>query len=371
MKQSIDTIANQLYDGILSEQAWHDALDSMCLQVQAGVFHYFTLDPSGAPTPESAGNLESHGLHTGLMAEYELQHAANDLRLAATLRLQPGQLMFDHEHISQRELSRNSVYADWLVPLGFRNTAGVCVRAEGSARDYMSFMRYRDDKVFSERDKTFINALTPHVMRASGLRARMQSLTLQASLGLAALDSLSQGIVLLDAQARIHYANTAAERLTQAPSALGTAQGRLLCRSPALQARMQQLLAQACASPAQAGAFEMGASQATRLVVTVLPLKASHALSNNWQKPLALVVLVVPGAISALDHRVVCDMLGLSPSEARLLLLLVAGKSVKDFAAVEGCSWHTARSHLKNLMRKTGCHRQLELVQLLQALQLG
>ena len=213
--------------------------------------------------------------------------------------------------------------------------------------------------MFSERDKTFIYALTPHVMRASGLRARMQSLTLQASLGLAALDSLSQGIVLLDAQARIHYANTAAERLTQAPSALGTAQGRLLCRSPALQARMQQLLAQACASPA------------TRLVVTVLPLKASHALSNNWQKPLALVVLVVPGAISALDHRVVCDMLGLSPSEARLLLLLVAGKSVKDFAAVEGCSWHTARSHLKNLMRKTGCHRQLELVQLLQALQLG
>ena len=134
---------------------------------------------------------------------------------------------------------------------------------------------------------------------------------------------------------------------------------------------MQQLLAQACASPAQAGAFEMGASQATRLGVTVLPLKASHALSSSWQKPLALVVLVVPGAISALDHRVVCDMLGLSPSEARLLLLLVAGKSVKDFAAVEGCSWHTARSHLKNLMRKTGCHRQLELVQLLQALQLG
>ncbi len=32
-------------------------------------------------------------------------------------------------------------------------------------------------------------------------------------------------------------------------------------------------------------------------------------------------------------------------------------------------SWHTARSHFKNLMRKTGCHRQVELVRLLQSLQ--
>ncbi len=50
-------------------------------------------------------------------------------------------------------------------------------------------------------------------------------------------------------------------------------------------------------------------------------------------------------------------MLGLLPTEARLALLLASGKTVKDFVAIEGVSWHTARSHLKNILRKTGCHR--------------
>ena len=115
----------------------------------------------------------------------------------------------------------------------------------------------------------------------------------------------------------------------------------------------------------------MSSARVARMVVTVLPLKSSHLLASSWQKPMALVILTIPGAVSALDHRLVSDMLGLSPAEARLLLLLAAGKSVKDFALVEGCSWHTARAHMKNLMRKTGCHRQVELVQLLQALQVG
>ena len=44
---------------------------------------------------------------------------------------------------------------------------------------------------------------------------------------------------------------------------------------------------------------------------------------------------------------------------------------VPVIAAAEGISWHTARTHLKNVMRKTGCHRQLELFALLQSLSGG
>ena len=366
-------VAALLYDGVLNAQDWYAGLDAMRDALGAGFFNFFTLGSGGAGVLDSVDNLGQVGALADKLRDYQEHLIDSDIRMQVLMGMPLGEVMCDHERISARDIARHPVYADFLRPAGFQYTVGALVRDDNGVRDFFGLIRPSDHKQYGSREKQFIQQLMPSLMGSARLRAHMATLSRQASLGLAALDSLSQGIVLLDAQARIHYANTAAERLIQAPSALGTAQGRLLCRSPALQARMQQLLAQACASPAQAGAFDaqMGASQATRLVVTVLPLKASHALSNNWQKPLALVVLVVPGAISALDHRVVCDMLGLSPSEARLLLLLVAGKSVKDFAAVEGCSWHTARSHLKNLMRKTGCHRQLELVQLLQALQLG
>ena len=366
-------VAALLYDGVLNAEDWYAGIDAIGNQLGAVLFNFFTLGSGSAGVLDSVDNQEQVGGLVKEMRDYLDHWIRTDVRMQVLMDMPLGEVMCDHEHINTREMSRQPVYTEFLRPLGLQNTMGALVRDDNGVRDFIGFIRPSDHKQYGSREKQFIQQLMPSLMGAARLRAHMATLSRQASLGMAALETLAQGIAVVDAQGRIHYANAAAERLTQLPSPIGTAQGRLLCRNPVLQARLQQLLAKACASPAQAGAFDslMGSTQATRLVVTVLPLKASHALSSSWQKPLALVVLVVPGSISALDHRVVCDMLGLSPSEARLLLLLVAGKSVKDFAAVEGCSWHTARSHLKNLMRKTGCHRQLELVQLLQALQLG
>jgi DNA-binding CsgD family transcriptional regulator/PAS domain-containing protein len=373
MQNQIDTIAGHLYDGVLVPHFWHVALDGMCSQLDASVFHYFTLDTSGAQVPETTGNPERVGLATDRLVEYEQHYADRDLRMAATLRMPTGGAMIDHEHISQRELSRDALYNDWLAPLNLRHTAAAMVRSDGTARDFLSFMRPKDGKPYGATHKTLIEQVMPHIMRAARLRAHVGHLSRQAALGLWALDSLPQGIVVVDAQCRIAYANTAVERLLASPNTLRTAQGQLQCAQGDQQVRLQRLVTDACASPGTAGALECtgGMPQPGRLVVTVLPLKASHTLASLRQIPVALVILTVPGAMVALDHRVVGDMLGLSPAETRLALVLAAGKTVKDFAAVEGCSWHTARTHAKNLMRKTGCHRQVELVQLVQALQMG
>lgn len=281
-----------------------------------------------------------------------------------------GRVMLDHEHVSSRDRERNAVYADWLIPLGLMHTAAATVRTEGGAQDFISFMRERDREPYSEQDKALLVELMPHITRGARLRARMGKLSHQAAMGLAALESLPQGMVLVDAQCRIQYANAAAERLMAPPSALGSVQGKLVCNQAPAQGRLQQLVAAACASQSVAGALESAGSP-QRLMLTVLPLKAHHALTVFRQIPMVLVVMTMPDAMAALDPRLVGEMLSLSPTETRLALLLAAGKTVKDFALIEGCSWHTARTHAKNLLRKTGCHRQVELVQLLQSLRLG
>lgn len=372
MHKQIEATAGHLYDGVLVPHSWHAAFDGLCGHLDAVAFHYFTLDTSGAQVPESAGNPERAGLTSDRMAEYEQRYADRDVRMAATLRMPVGGVMIDHEHIGTKELSRDALYNDWLAPLGLRHTAASMVRSDGAARDFLSFMRPREGKPYASAHKTLIEQVMPHIMRAARLRAHVGHLSHQAALGLSALDSLPQGMVVVDAQCRIEYANTAAGRLLAPSNPLRSAQGWLQCARSEHQARLQQLVAGACASPGKAGAFECQSStpQSSRLVVTVLPLKPSHTLASLRQIPMALVILVVPGAMAVLDHAVVGDMLGLSPAETRLALLLAVGKTVKDFAAVEGCSWHTARTHAKNLMRKTGCHRQVELVQLVRALQM-
>ena len=368
-----ERIAGLLYDGILSPLDWYAAMDAVSNVLGARLFHFFTLSNVDSMIVDGVDNQGVTGVTAENMREYVDHHVTSDIRMTTLMGMSLGEIMLDHERITAREMSRNVVYSDFLSPLGFGGTLGVKLRDDDGSRDFMGFIRPSDHHQYGADEKLFIEQLMPTLIRASRIRARMNALSRQASLGIAALETLVQGIAVVDAQCRIHYANPAAERLMTPPSAVSVVQQRLRCADAELQTRLEQLATLACGNPGKAGAVDtsLSSTRAARLVVTVLPLKSSHLLASSWQKPLALVILTIPGAVSALDHRLVSDMLGLSPTEARLLLLLAAGKSVKDFALVEGCSWHTARAHMKNLMRKTGCHRQVELVQLLQALQVG
>ena len=53
---------------------------------------------------------------------------------------------------------------------------------------------------------------------------------------------------------------------------------------------------------------------------------------------------------------------GLTPAQSRLVLRLVAGDSLRFSAAALGIGYETARTTLKSVFRKTGTHRQTELV---------
>ena len=55
-------------------------------------------------------------------------------------------------------------------------------------------------------------------------------------------------------------------------------------------------------------------------------------------------------------------MYGLTRAEARVARRLVSGASLKEIAAQIDVSHHTVRAHLKSILRKTGTHRQSELV---------
>lgn len=52
----------------------------------------------------------------------------------------------------------------------------------------------------------------------------------------------------------------------------------------------------------------------------------------------------------------------LTPAEARLVLRLVAGDSLKSSAEALGIEYETARTDLEAIFDKTGTSRQMELV---------
>jgi len=209
-----------------------------------------------------------------------------------------------------------------------------------------------------------------HAHSREALQQRIAQLEAQLQRACAALDSLRQGLAVVDSSARIAHVNAAALSAVSA-GLCRIEQGQLGFGPPEVQARFMQLLAGACAGPgpARGGALLLRHALAT-LTVSVLPLRAGHALAQA-RDDLALVVLVDPAAQDDDDQRVLAELLSLSRSETRLALMLAAGQTVQEFAAVQQCSLHTARTHLRNLMQKSGCHRQVEVVQLVQSLRLA
>lgn len=367
MQEQARRIAGLLYDGVLSTQDWYDGMEAFKMAVGGLNFHQLTVDiQQGAVLESITSANDDKGVRN-----YEQHYALTDERVPAMMRLGQGEMMLDHEHFSDRYMSRSALYADCLVPMGMKYTMGLMLRVEGSVQQYVGFIRAADRSHFNNDDRNFALHLVPDVVRASHLRARAGQLARHAALGLSALDALPQAIAVVDAQCRIQYSNPSADRMLARPGAMGIRHGRLSCQDGNAQVRWQSIVAAACTrqGTGMAGALQP-APGARSFVVTVLPINARHPMALH-QAPLALAVLHDPAAPGGLNPRLIGEMLGLSPTETRLALLLAAGKTVKDFAAAEGMSWHTARSHAKNLLRKTGCHRQLELVALLQSLRIG
>ena len=297
MREARKRIVGSLYDGILSPQDWHGAIDTMRHALGAGVFNCFTLRTLDGQVIDSVDNLAGVGIREEKLREYETHYLGEDPRMAVLMGLPVGRIMLDHEHISMREISRNVVYADLLRPNGFQHTLGALVRDEGGSRDFLGFIRPADHAPYGACDKELVERLMPDLSRAARLRARTGQLARHAALGLAALDAIPQGIAVVDAECRIQYSNRCADRLLGNTRVLRVRYGRLQCDEVQANAQLQQQVARACgaAGAGMAGAQSL-AGDGERLVITVLPLKASHPAATHWQAPLALVVLVDPAA---------------------------------------------------------------------------
>ncbi|MDA7418725.1 helix-turn-helix transcriptional regulator [Xenophilus arseniciresistens] len=361
----IDGAIAKAYEGVTSSEQWYAALDAFRAGVDATFFHWVEADPLGQRVTNS---LVSHEAPEAKAREYNEHHAAGDLRLQAGLALQPGQFMLDHEHFDARTRSRHPIYAQWLPSVGLYHTLGMMLGREDTHLNFYAALREHRAPAFDEKARRFAQRVAPHLARAQGLRHRLVGLEVAASAGMAALDALGHAVWVVDAGSRVHQANRAAAVRMQSGAALDVRHGRLCMREPQAQAAWLAQLAGAMAGPhARAGGF-VARSAAGLLKFTVLPLHADHTVTHSAPQALALLVLAPPAGADLLSAAQLESLLGLTPTEARLAVHLAQGRTIKDFAAIEGASWHTARTHLRNVLRKTGSKRQLEVVTLVRGL---
>ena len=181
------------------------------------------------------------------------------------------------------------------------------------------------------------------------------------------LDLIALGIVLLDAEGNVVHANKAAQDMARDAAHFSFRRNRIAATDPvsdtALQQAIDKVKTAARRGERVGGIMLQGAESAMSALIGAL------GPSTAAQKPQAelAVFLSAPTHDKKVSERLLIDLFGLTPTEARVAALLTSGARPSDVADALGISTTTVSFHMRNLFQKTGTNRQIDLVTLILA----
>jgi len=101
----------------------------------------------------------------------------------------------------------------------------------------------------------------------------------------------------------------------------------------------------------------------TPLTFLVSAVNQVHqSTEHESEQATAMILITEENQKIALSNEVLNLLYGLTPAEARLTIALAEGLELDQIAKKQNVSQHTIRGHLKNVFKKTGAHRQSELI---------
>jgi DNA-binding CsgD family transcriptional regulator len=221
---------------------------------------------------------------------------------------------------------------------------------------------------FGARERALVSSLVPHLQRAMSLRRHANVLDATLNPLAAATDGLPTAAIVLKGDGTVVFANREAKCLLDRRDGLELGAEGLKAVKASDHRNLKRLIAAAAAQEPLVGGRDCLAvsrpSMKAPYLVRVGPAGATGTLSAA-DTSLAVVFIVDPDVRRVPRHTELVDAFHLTPAQARLAARLCGGERLADAAAAERTSTETARVHLKAAFRKTGTHRQAELVGLL------
>jgi DNA-binding CsgD family transcriptional regulator/PAS domain-containing protein len=211
-----------------------------------------------------------------------------------------------------------------------------------------------------------------HIHRAVKIQRRICRLDLERDAASDQFDSLPHGVMLVNSEARVVFANPAARALLAAGDGLVLQGG---CLASAGGGLLPCLIAGCAARSKLGGSRSRGGDlEITRgsgrspLQVTVAPLGAAGRLPDMpWlglRTPVAIVTVTDPDVERRRLETYLREAFGLTPAESSLAAEIAKGDGRRAAAQRRGVALSTARAQLSSIFEKTGTRRQAELVRL-------
>ncbi len=362
MQRDTDILIRRIYDAVDNADALPDVLSGLCERIGGENGILGILKKAPGPLPFAV----LFRLDPSLMPTLNARHLNNVWR-RHMVTLPVGSPAASDSFVPFDQVRRTDFYGEILEPLGIGHGALFVVDDMPQFHVAMTIHRSTTRGPFTPTELEASQELLPHLRRAMQLRLLLERNREQEKLALDALDRLAAGVLILDSQARVLFANIAAREI--AADVLVLKDRTVRCQQREQSDVLRRLVGSAITGGPGGSLLLSAPSRRLPVSALVTPLVGRLAVSVAAQGPqgAAAVFLSDPERHAATLAEHLQAAYKLSPAEARVAWLITRSFSIRDAAKTLGLAPETVRTHLKHIYAKTGVNRQSALAGLLVA----
>jgi DNA-binding CsgD family transcriptional regulator len=356
MRQNVDisNLVGMIYEAAVDRHAWTPAMEAVADALRAEAVSLDVVHMDGKQAPHIVAPRTSP---EWLRLFHDRWARSNFIRERGLL-LGPGSVYRLQDLVSWEELRASEFYNEFWVPQRMHTAIFANVFGTGSIVAGVGFYRSSATGQFGPRAERLLSALVPHMQRAIALSSHLERAEMRVNTTSGGLNHLGYGALLVDPEARILFANLAADQLLNADRGLRACSGRLITSFPAKTQILHRLIAGKSTKEHAGGVLTVPCPDGNSLVLSVSPVHVETA----WlaERPGAIVFVKDPARLPSIEE--IQLLFGLTPAQAAVAREILQGDGVDAAAARLRIAPATARTHLLEVFQKTGTRRQAELV---------
>lgn len=349
----------QLYDAAKAPARWPAALQSVAESVGGiGV---------GQVVLRKGTRVVEWVTITGPCAEleprYVSHYAPHDLYLPVLNATAVGHWMSLSHSLSESDMRGNAWYNDFILKTGIADILAAKMYEDDDTIVLLGIQRGRTTDKATSQFNARVRPLLQPLARAARLHVAFRRMGRTLSAANQALQYLSVGVVLADADGHVLEMNELAGDILRLKDGLQIRDGRLTALRSFESTKLAAIVAGK--SNSADGHLLIGRRDDRRpYAVTVAPLNADE---GSLGRRIAMILIVNPDWRNP-SERSVAELFGLSPAESRLAAALMKGRKLREIARDAGVEITTLRTQLSSILKKVGVARQVDLVRMLSSI---
>lgn len=354
---------DQLYSAVGKPELWQAALDSLCETVGADSALIFTPCPQLLDmrhhwsSKYSADTIHDYLQNFLLEDPYNASASSRDL-------FRMGSVITGDELVPMSHLKTTRFYHEFLVK---HNQGQLLVglpflldNPHNLPTVVLSFYRSASQSAFSEHEVSVLNKLLPHIQRAWLLHDQAEKYkTLNTALE-GALNQLSHGVLILNQQGAMRFANAAAKRFLSSVylSELKNQKNNMIGLPTAL------LDVVSVAANKKMSCKKVMLNRSDEWFVVAAKLKHIPHFQNEGSGDDVVVWLTKNDQQRKTSADLIAELFNLTLSEGKVLERLFQNQTPQEIAEILDVKISTVRTHLASLLAKTNSKRQQDLIRL-------